>query len=110
MRPAEVSAAFAERSFEEWKKILVTLRGVWAPHQAPGELFEDVQVQANRFLREVDYPTGSLAMAVPAIQFDEEAGDPPRAPDFAAHTDEVLGELGASDADIARLRGAGVVA
>jgi crotonobetainyl-CoA:carnitine CoA-transferase CaiB-like acyl-CoA transferase len=107
---AEVAAAFAERTFEEWKKILVTLRGVWAPHQSPGELFDDAQVQANGFLREVEYPTGSLAMAVPAIQFDEEAGDPPRAPDFAADTNDVLAEMGASADEIARLRATGVVA
>jgi crotonobetainyl-CoA:carnitine CoA-transferase CaiB-like acyl-CoA transferase len=106
---AQVSAAFAEHTFEEWKTILATLRGVWAPHQAPGELLGDVQVQANRFLREVDYPGGPLPMAVPAMQFDEEAGDPPKAPDFAAHTDEVLTELGTSGAEIARLRAAGVI-
>jgi crotonobetainyl-CoA:carnitine CoA-transferase CaiB-like acyl-CoA transferase len=106
----EVSAAFAERTFDEWKKILVTLRGVWAPHQSPGELFEDVQVRANGFLREVDYSTGPLAMAVPAIQFDEEAGDPPPAPDFAADTNQILAEMGSSEEEIGRLRAAGVVA
>ena len=107
---AEVAKAFAERTFEEWKKQLVTLRGVWAPHQAPAELLDDVQVQANGFLRQVDYPTGSIPMAVPAIQFDEEAGDPPPAPDFAAHTDEILAELGKPDDEIARLRAAHVIA
>jgi crotonobetainyl-CoA:carnitine CoA-transferase CaiB-like acyl-CoA transferase len=107
---AEVATAFADRTFDDWKKILVTLRGVWAPHQAPGELFEDVQTQANGYLREVDYPTGPIAMAVPAIQFDEEAGDPPKAPDFAANTDEVLTEIGTSEDQIAKLRAAGVVA
>ena len=107
---AELSAAFAARTYDDWMVTLQTLRGVWAPQQSPAELLDDPQVQANGYLRPVDYPTGSIPMAAPAIQFDLEAGDPPAAPDFAAHTDEVLGELGLTLDDIARLRGSGVVA
>ena len=49
-------------------------------------------------------------MPAPAIQFDGEAGDPPRAPDFAEHTDELLGALGCDAADLKRLRTAGIIA
>jgi crotonobetainyl-CoA:carnitine CoA-transferase CaiB-like acyl-CoA transferase len=36
-------------------------------------------------------------------------GDPPTAPDFAQHTDQVLSGLGFSNEQIARLRADGVV-
>ena len=46
---------------------------------------------------------------MPPILFDEEAGDPPPAPDFGPHTDEVLGELGYGTAEIDELRTAGKI-
>lgn len=101
---------FASRSFAEWKELLATARGAWAPIQSPEEIYEDPQTLANGFVRYVDYPDGGLKVPVPPILFDEEAGDPPRAPDFAEHTDEILGELGCSAEEIGRYRQAGAVA
>jgi crotonobetainyl-CoA:carnitine CoA-transferase CaiB-like acyl-CoA transferase len=101
---------FASKTLAEWKEILVTARGAWSPVQTPEEIYDDPQTQANGFLRHVDYPDGGLKIPVPPVLFDEEAGDPPRAPDFAEHTDEVLRSLSYADEDIARLRSAGVIA
>lgn len=106
---AILDQVFAQRTYEEWKVALVTTKGVWSPVQTALELHQDPQTLANGFIRSVEYPSGPLALPVPPILFDEEAGDPPRAPDFGEHTDEVLTELGYSDADIARLRANGVV-
>jgi crotonobetainyl-CoA:carnitine CoA-transferase CaiB-like acyl-CoA transferase len=106
----ELRAVLAQRTFEEWKATLATLRGVWAPQQSPGEMYDDVQTIANGFLRDVDYPDGPIRMAVPPIQFDEEAGDPPMAPDFAADTDDVLTELGTTPKELSRLRAEGIIA
>jgi crotonobetainyl-CoA:carnitine CoA-transferase CaiB-like acyl-CoA transferase len=100
---------FASRTLEEWKRILVSARGAWSWVQTPEEVYEDPQTIANGFLRYVDYPGGGLKLPVPPILFDEEAGDPPPAPDFAVHTDEVLGEIGYSPDDIDCLRRAGTV-
>jgi crotonobetainyl-CoA:carnitine CoA-transferase CaiB-like acyl-CoA transferase len=101
---------FASRTLEEWKTVLVSARGAWSWVQTPEEVYEDPQTIANGFLRYVDYPGGGLKLPVPPILFDEEAGDPAPAPDFAAHTDQVLVGIGCSPEEIARLRRAGVVA
>jgi crotonobetainyl-CoA:carnitine CoA-transferase CaiB-like acyl-CoA transferase len=101
---------FASQTLEEWKKRLATLKGVWAPLQYPEELFDDPQTIANGFLRHVDYPDGGLKIPAPPILFDEDPGDPAPAPDFAAHTDEVLREVGIDEGEIARLRDLGAIA
>jgi crotonobetainyl-CoA:carnitine CoA-transferase CaiB-like acyl-CoA transferase len=107
---AILDEVFDGKTLAEWKKALLTARGVWAPVQSPAEVYDDPQTLANGFLRYVDYPGGGLKVPVPPILFDEEAGDPPPAPDFGAHTDEVLSALGISDDEVARLRAAGTVA
>lgn len=106
-----LEAEFASRDFAEWKALLAKARGAWAPVQSVEELYEDPQTLANGFIRRVEDSTGAgLMVPVPPIQFDEEAGDPPRAPDFAEHTDAILDELGYDAAAIARYKAAGTVA
>lgn len=101
---------FAQRTLEEWKEILQTARGVWSWVQNPDEIFEDPQTLANGFIREAKYSNGgSLRLPAPPIMFDEDAGEPPRAPDFAEHTDEVLAEIGIDKTAADELRAAGVV-
>jgi crotonobetainyl-CoA:carnitine CoA-transferase CaiB-like acyl-CoA transferase len=101
---------FGSRTLDHWKQALAQARGAWAPVQTPEELMVDPQTTANGFLREVDYPDGPLKVPAPPILFDEESGEAPRAPDFAEHTDAILGELGCTAAEIARYREARVVA
>ena len=107
---AILDEVFGSKPLTEWKKILVKARGAWAPIQTPEEIYDDPQALANGFLRYVDYPTGGFKIPAPPILFDEEAGDVPRAPDFAEHTDAVLSELGCGSEEIARLRALGAVA
>ena len=101
---------FAQRTLDEWKKVLVTAHGAWAPVQTAAEIHDDPQTIANGFVRTVEYPTGPIALPVPPVLFDEEGGDIERAPDFGEHTDEVLAEIGYSADDIQRYRSAGVIA
>jgi crotonobetainyl-CoA:carnitine CoA-transferase CaiB-like acyl-CoA transferase len=108
---AILEAEFASRDFADVKALLAKARGAWAPVQTPEELHEDPQTIANGFIGEAKDSTGTgLKMPAPPVMFDEQAGDPPRAPDFAEHTDEILAELGCDAAAIARYREAGTVA
>ncbi|MGX7678565.1 CaiB/BaiF CoA transferase family protein [Jatrophihabitans sp. DSM 45814] len=105
----ELDELFATRDYGTWKQILLTTKGVWAPVQQPIETYDDPQTIANGFIREVDYPDGPLALPSPAILFDEDPGDPSRAPDFGEHTDDVLAEAGFTASAIAQYRESGVV-
>ena len=106
----ELAAIFATMSLDECKQALATTHGVWAPVQRAEELHDDPQVIANGMIRDVDYPTGTLAMTAPPVLFDEEGGDPRPAPDFGEHTDEILTELGLGTAEIDAHRARGIVA
>ena len=101
---------FAQRTLDEWKKILVSTRGVWAAVQTPREILDDPQTMANGFVRTVQDAKGSTTLPIPPILFDKEGGDIKRAPDYCEHTDEVLKEAGFSADDILRYRNAGVIA
>jgi crotonobetainyl-CoA:carnitine CoA-transferase CaiB-like acyl-CoA transferase len=60
-------------------------------------------------MRHVDYPDGGFKLPIPAILFDEDGGEPPRAPDFAEHTDAILQDLGLRQDEIAALRATGAI-
>ncbi|MGA5702477.1 CaiB/BaiF CoA transferase family protein [Peterkaempfera bronchialis] len=107
---AILDQVFASRTYEEWGRILLTLRGVWAPIQTPRELHDDPQVVANGLIADVEYPDGPLSLVTPPVMFDEVADAPERAPDFGEHTSEVLTAAGYDAAAIERYRAAGVVA
>ncbi len=106
---AIIEEIFATKTLEEWKVALAKARGAWGPIQTVEELASDPQTIANGFIRHVDYPGGGLNLPIPPILFDGEGGDPPRAPDYGEHTEEILGEIGCDPAEIERYRGSGVV-
>ena len=57
---------FAQRTLAEWRDVLSTALGVWAPVQSPAEIHDDPQTIANGFVREVAVPDGSDLPADPA--------------------------------------------
>ncbi len=108
---AELEGEFAKRTLAEWKEKLSTLAGVWAPLHNPSEVLADEQALENGFVVPVDDGEGGhyLAAASPG-QFDERPVGPLRAgPHYAEHTDEVMRELGLSDAEIDALRRSDVI-
>jgi crotonobetainyl-CoA:carnitine CoA-transferase CaiB-like acyl-CoA transferase len=96
---------FAARDLEEWKKVLATTDGVWAPVQHPGELYDDPQVIANGYLPHVKLGDGSECQLVAnPVQFDEQPYELTGAPECGQNTEEVLLELGVDWDDIARYK------
>jgi crotonobetainyl-CoA:carnitine CoA-transferase CaiB-like acyl-CoA transferase len=108
---AQLDAAFATKTRAEWAEIFDSIEDMWwAPVQDLEEVIADAQARAaGGFVEVPDEGTTTTFPATPA----DFAGTPwsPRwmAPSRGQHSDEMLGELGKSDSDIAALRAGGAV-
>ncbi|HEX8592386.1 MAG TPA: CoA transferase [Pseudomonas sp.] len=107
----ELNEVFATRNYADWCERFKTLEGVWAPVQNPAEVLADPQALENGFISAVDIDEQSQYMVgVSPAQFDEQhIGRLTAGPRFGQHTDEVLREVGVSDAQLAAMRDAGVI-
>lgn len=106
-----LEGVFASRSFDEWLRVLADFDGEWIPVQSPHDVCRDAQVEANGYIAPVDVGNGVSIPLVPSpVQFDEQPGQPRRAPEHGEHTESVLLDLGLSWEEISALKGSGAVA
>ena len=82
-----------------------------APVLSVGEVMEDRHIKERRAFIERDHPTaGSITLLAPWIHLSKTPTSIHHdAPAIAQHTDEILGELGFSGAELADLREQGVI-
>jgi crotonobetainyl-CoA:carnitine CoA-transferase CaiB-like acyl-CoA transferase len=89
---------FRSQPLSVWRKRLATQEGQWDVLNTVSEVLDDPQVSANNFAQRVQYDGGhELPLVASPVHFDGAAPTVRPAPDFAAHTDEVLSSLGWDD-------------
>jgi len=107
---AAVKAMFANKSLAEWREVLAQQEGQWDVVQNVGEMKDDVQAQANGYLKDVEYGDGStIPMVSVPMLFDKQAMSSTRSPDLGADSDTILEGLGYDEDAIIDLKVQGIV-
>jgi crotonobetainyl-CoA:carnitine CoA-transferase CaiB-like acyl-CoA transferase len=107
---AEMDALFMGKTLAEWRAILARQDGQWDVVQHVGELKDDGQVRANRYLQRVEYGGGrAMDMVSVPMQFDGAALPAAPAPELGADSEAILTDLGYDEQGIIELKIAGVV-
>jgi crotonobetainyl-CoA:carnitine CoA-transferase CaiB-like acyl-CoA transferase len=107
---AELKALFASKTLAEWRGILSQQDGQWDVVQDVGELAEDGQVQANRYIQPVETTSGRTIQIVSVpMQFDNQPLPIGTSPDLGADSDAILADLGYDEDAIINLKIEGVV-
>src|SRR5262249_42196514 len=103
---------FATRTRDEWVDLLSKHHLMAARVQSYDELEQDPQIVANRYITEIDHPSGRrVKMVNHPVRFSAapDAGVQGAAPEFGQHTEEVLLEAGLYWEEVAALREKGVI-
>jgi cinnamoyl-CoA:phenyllactate CoA-transferase len=104
-----ISDAFAQKTAEEWSKILIEGDVPFSICQVWEEVLEDKQAWAAGVFEEVDYPSGKRAMVRPPVRINGADVLPyTRAPMLAEHSEEILKGLGYTDAQLKEMHTNGI--
>lgn len=102
---------FRQKTNDEWLGHLDSFGIACGPMRFVDELWDDEHVAANGYFTEYDHPLlGPIAAPAPIVRMSETPTRIQRAsPMLGEHNDEVLGELGYDEEQVAALRGAGAI-
>jgi crotonobetainyl-CoA:carnitine CoA-transferase CaiB-like acyl-CoA transferase len=108
----ELAAIFRTRTQAQWVQFFLERDIPGAPVYEPAELPGDPQVQARGLLIDQDHPSaGPLRLFGTPLRVEDERFSAAPAPSAGEHSERVLRSvLGLSDAELARLRSAGITA
>ncbi len=100
--------AFAKKTAAEWSEIFTAADIPHCVAQSWEEVLEDKQARAADVYYDMDYPTGSTRTLVRQPVFvGDELPDYALAPLLGEHSEEIIRDLGYSEADLERLHAAG---
>jgi cinnamoyl-CoA:phenyllactate CoA-transferase len=102
--------AFATKTLEEWSEIFVANDIPFSKMQLWEEVIQDEQAWASDVFYSMHYDNGNTRTLVRMPVHLHEAGlsDYQRGPLLGEHSEQVLRELGYSDADLSRMHEAGI--
>lgn len=102
---------FGAKPLAYWVEALARQSGPWSIVKTPGEAARDPQALANNYVQTVPWENGRTLPMVPApAQFGMQSPQLAEgAPTLGRDTDEVLGEIGRTEEEIAALRSGGVI-
>jgi len=108
----ELERIFSGRPTADWLRRLDEAGVPAGPVNDMAAVYADPQVRARRMMEEVEHPTAGRVKSIGMpVKLSETPGAIRRpAPTLGQHTDEILRELGLSDAEIAELRRSKAVA
>jgi crotonobetainyl-CoA:carnitine CoA-transferase CaiB-like acyl-CoA transferase len=106
----ELKMLFRSRPLAQWREILSRQDGQWDVVQHVGEIWDDCQVQANRYMQTVHHEDGrQLQMVSVPMQFDGLPLPARPAPELGADSEGILTHLGYDADQVVALKVAGVV-